>query len=506
MDKKKKKYIVLTIIAVLLIGLLILINVIGAGTKSASAESVIEYPTPQTTVRTTATEEYTDITQFAPSSEYKNYLVTKTFEDTYQIYWFEEGYVSQGFLNSYDEIIDPSSFTDPIYNKAGKIGNDETALSDWFSTYIDQQKMEEVKVDDFGYSLSVFKTEIKKNVSVSKMLVSDNFSSLNLLIDAIINKETNLKTTEEIHSQILIYPDDISMEFKQEIYSNYNELNLGKILMMPDSGNIILSGIPQDLGPEIVNRANEQHKIKDDAYTAGENEGYQNGINATRNEIFSSASLVSAKMEDGTNLNAPLNITAKGIAFTSIALVADDYAIKNNLDGADKHFTIIFNIIPFAFSKNQIYLSMSYGFYSLVFIDENNTRYNMEWDSNNKTKDGYAIYPYNNETIYQNKIKQIQIEFADIDHTGSLIIPSSSNTENAYNTGYNEGKSDGYKNGYAEGLATGNGPLPTISKLFSTVNSALQVNLIGDISLQDLLNIMLCVTFVIIALKLFAGG
>ena len=40
MDKKKKKYIVLTIIAVLLIGLLILINVIGAGTKSASAESI----------------------------------------------------------------------------------------------------------------------------------------------------------------------------------------------------------------------------------------------------------------------------------------------------------------------------------------------------------------------------------------------------------------------------------------------------------------------------------
>ncbi len=504
MDKKKKKYIVLTIIAVLLIGLLILINVIGAGTKSASAESVIEYPTPQTTVRTTATEEYTDITQFAPSSEYKNYLVTKTFEDTYQIYWFEEGYVSQGFLNSYDEVLNSTFNT--VYNKVGKVGNDETALSNWESTYIDAQKIEVISFSNFGYEGTAIKTEIKKSVSVSKTLVSDKFSSLDLLINAIINRSADLKTIDEIRSQLVIYPNDTLKLFGQEIYSNYNELNLIQIVQSSTFGNAFFSDIPQDLGPEIVNRANEQQKIKDDAYTSGENEGYQNGINATRNEIFSSASLVSAKMEDGTNLNAPLNITAKGIAFTSIALVADDYAIKNNLDGADKHFTIIFNIIPFAFSKNQIYLSMSYGFYSLVFIDENNTRYNMEWDSNNKTKDGYAIYPYNNEAIYQNKIKQIQIEFADIDHTGSLIIPSSSNTENAYNTGYNEGKSDGYKDGYAEGLATGNGPMPTISKLFSTVNSALQVNLIGDISLQDLLNIMLCVTFVIIALKLFAGG
>lgn len=232
---KKEKYIVLTIIAVLLIGLLILINVIGAGTKSASAESVIEYPTPQTTVRTTATEEYTDITQFAPSSEYKNYLVTKTFEDTYQIYWFEEGYVSQGFLNSYDEVLNSTFNT--VYNKVGKVGNDETALSNWESTYIDAQKIEVISFSNFGYEGTAIKTEIKKSVSVSKTLVSDKFSSLDLLINAIINRSADLKTIDEIRSQLVIYPNDTLKLFGQEIYSNYNELNLIQIVQSSTFGN-----------------------------------------------------------------------------------------------------------------------------------------------------------------------------------------------------------------------------------------------------------------------------
>ncbi len=503
MDKKKKKYIVLTIIAVLLIGLLILINVIGAGTKSASAEST----------DTTVTEEYTDITQFAPSG-YSKYLIYPASDEStnsgYKIVWFS-GSVEPGFLNNYPQIINNDtlhlSCAWPIIGALG----DQDGFTNWLMTTLDPNNMVETDgyINGMIYPNCAIKSTIYRSGTDLLKVSNEIYTSIDSLITSLINKKVRYVSAGHIISDITITMTDDGIYSDQDIYSNYEEISLAQIVPLLDNLYAV-SNIPKDISQRVIDEANQLIKAKEDGYNEGKedgkNEGYQSGLDATRNEIFSSASLVSAKMEDGTNLNAPLNITAKGIAFTSIALVADDYAIKNNLDGADKHFTIIFNIIPFAFSKNQIYLSMSYGFYSLVFIDENNTRYNMEWDSNNKTKDGYAIYPYNNETIYQNKIKQIQIEFADIDHTGSLIIPSSSNTENAYNTGYNEGKSDGYKNGYAEGLATGNGPLPTISKLFSTVNSALQVNLIGDISLQDLLNIMLCVTFVIIALKLFAGG
>lgn len=77
---------------------------------------------------------------------------------------------------------------------------------------------------------------------------------------------------------------------------------------------------------------------------------------------------------------------------------------------------------------------------------------------------------------------------------------------NGYKDGYKEGDTNGYNEGFNKGLIEGKGPGTTINSLISTVQSALNVKLFGQISLQDLLNVMLAVTFVVVALKVFAGG
>ena len=75
-----------------------------------------------------------------------------------------------------------------------------------------------------------------------------------------------------------------------------------------------------------------------------------------------------------------------------------------------------------------------------------------------------------------------------------------------FENGYTQGKNDGYNNGYSAGLVEGQGPTNSIQKLIASVQAALNVDLFGSISLQDLLNVMIAIFFVLIALKLFSGG
>lgn len=75
-----------------------------------------------------------------------------------------------------------------------------------------------------------------------------------------------------------------------------------------------------------------------------------------------------------------------------------------------------------------------------------------------------------------------------------------------FENGYAQGKNDGYQNGYSAGLIEGQGPTTSIQKLIASVQAALNVDLFGSISLQDILNVMIAIFFVLIALKLFAGG
>lgn len=72
--------------------------------------------------------------------------------------------------------------------------------------------------------------------------------------------------------------------------------------------------------------------------------------------------------------------------------------------------------------------------------------------------------------------------------------------------GYNTGHAAGYQEGYDSGLIAGNGLSSTIGSLLNTVQAGLNVDLIGEISLGDLLNVMLGVLLVFCVIKFFAGG
>lgn len=94
--------------------------------------------------------------------------------------------------------------------------------------------------------------------------------------------------------------------------------------------------------------------------------------------------------------------------------------------------------------------------------------------------------------------------------------------ESGYNTGLNDGKEQGYDSGYAEGeqaglitgydkgynagVADGNGLVSTISSLLTTVQAGLNVDLIGSISIGDLLNVALGILLTFAIIRFFGGG
>ncbi len=518
MDKKKKKYIVLTIIAVLLIGLLILINVLGAGTKSASADSVIERPTPQTTVRTTATEEYTDITQFAPSSEYKNYLITKTFENKYQIAWFKKGYVSAGFLNSYSETIS-ADFTNYLYILAGKIGNTQEDFLNWMETYIDQTKMEDMSVPLFGMQVNGMKTEIKKTVSTDKTVISNQYNSLDLLINAIIDgKKITYSTTNEIRSQLFLSVDEgTQIPGAQEIYSNYNELNFARLGLLGPRGNYVLSDVPQDLSAQILKEANKYKKAKE--------EGYNEGIGQLWYGVFTDAVIEKIyKPNAWEDTSVDIIFTTYGISLTKAIEKIEEYRKTNSIPDTEAFYIKIKLKKPFKFQNNN-------DFYAKLYTNKKVTQ---SWFENERSRQYFiSTEETANPNGFGYRIKTDQ-ELSDPITVHSIVISyipyykdtlatdfidlgtgtNATEYNNGYVTGKNEGfengytqgKNDGYNNGYSAGLVEGQGPTNSIQKLIASVQAALNVDLFGSISLQDLLNVMIAIFFVLIALKLFSGG
>ena len=196
MDKKKKKYIVLTIIAVLLIGLLILINVIGAGTKSASAENT----------DTTVTEEYTDITQFAPSGCSKYLIYPASDESTnsgYKIVWFS-GSVEPGFLNNYPQIINNDtlhlSCAWPIIGALG----DQDGFTNWLMTTLDPNNMVETDgyINGMIYPNCAIKSTIYRSGTDLLKVSNEIYTSIDSLITSLINKKVRYVSAGHIISDI----------------------------------------------------------------------------------------------------------------------------------------------------------------------------------------------------------------------------------------------------------------------------------------------------------------
>lgn len=534
MDKKKKKYIVLTIIAVLLIGLLILINVIGAGTKSASAESVIEYPTPQTTVRTTATEEYTDITQFAPSSEYKNYVIYRDFDtDNYKISWIQEA--NQGLLNNYDAITDLTnngSNLDYNYNFAGE----EPDIMAWFARSVNPSKQREGYISYFGEKITgSFSETISKQGNYLTSAIS--YGSLNDLFISMIKGTINYSPSNTINARFFV-SDKITVgiigAFQQEIYSNYNELNLTQIYVTSDSvHNYFLSDIPQDVSSRVVNLANELQENYNkgeengfqSGYDKGKEDGYNEGTNRTWFGVFTDAVIEKIyKPNTWEDTSTDIIFTTYGISFDNAFAKIEEYRKTNQTPDTEAFYIQLKFSKPFKFQNDNDFYAKLYtnkkvmqswfetetGRQIFITTDEepNPNGFGYRIKTNEDLSEPITVQrliicytPYYKDTLAS--------DFVDLgtgtnatEYNNGYVTGKNEGFEN----GYAQGKNDGYQNGYSAGLIEGQGPTTSIQKLIASVQAALNVDLFGSISLQDILNVMIAIFFVLIALKLFAGG
>lgn len=524
MDKKKKKYIVLTIIAVLLIGLLILINVIGAGTKSASAESVIEYPTPQTTVRTTATEEYTDITQFAPSGCSKYLIYPASDESTnsgYKIVWFS-GSVEPGFLNNYPQIINNDtlhlSCAWPIIGALG----DQDGFTNWLMTTLDPNNMVETDgyINGIIYPNCAIKSTIYRSGTDLLKVSNEIYTSIDSLITSLINKKVRYVSAGHIISDITITMTDDGIYSDQDIYSNYEEISLAQIVPLLDNLYAV-SNIPKDISQRVIDEANQLIKAKEDGY----NEGYNEGTNRTWFGVFTDAVIEKIyKPNTWEDTSTDIIFTTYGISFDNAFAKIEEYRKTNQTPDTDAFYIQLKFSKPFKFQNDNDFYAKLYTNKKVMqswFESETGRQIFITTDKEpNPNGFGYRIKtsedlsepitvqrliicytPYYKDTLAS--------DFVDLgtgtnatEYNNGYVTGKNEGFEN----GYAQGKNDGYQNGYSAGLIEGQGPTNSIQKLIASVQAALNVDLFGSISLQDILNVMIAIFFVLIALKLFAGG
>jgi len=514
MDKKKKKYIVLTIIAVLLIGLLILINVIGAGTKSASAENT----------DTTVTEEYTDITQFAPSGCSKYLIYPASDESTnsgYKIVWFS-GSVEPGFLNNYPQIINNDtlhlSCAWPIIGALG----DQDGFTNWLMTTLDPNNMVETDgyINGMIYPNCAIKSTIYRSGTDLLKVSNEIYTSIDSLITSLINKKVRYVSAGHIISDITITMTDDGIYSDQDIYSNYEEISLAKIVPLLDNLYAV-SNIPKDISQRVIDEANQLIKAKEDGY----NEGYNEGTNRTWFGVFTDAVIEKIyKPNTWEDTSTDIIFTTYGISFDNAFAKIEEYRKTNQTPDTDAFYIQLKFSKPFKFQNDNDFYAKLYTNKKVMqswFESETGRQIFITTDEEpNPNGFGYRIKtsedlsepitvqrliicytPYYKDTLAS--------DFVDLgtgtnatEYNNGYVTGKNEGFEN----GYAQGKNDGYQNGYSAGLIEGQGPTTSIQKLIASVQAALNVDLFGSISLQDILNVMISIFFVLIALKLFAGG
>ena len=514
MDKKKKKYIVLTIIAVLLIGLLILINVISAGTKSASAEST----------DTTVTEEYTDITQFAPSGCSKYLIYPASDESTnsgYKIVWFS-GSVEPGFLNNYPQIINNDtlhlSCAWPIIGALG----DQDGFTNWLMTTLDPNNMVETDgyINGMIYPNCAIKSTIYRSGTDLLKVSNEIYTSIDSLITSLINKKVRYVSAGHIISDITITMTDDGIYSDQDIYSNYEEISLAQIVPLLDNLYAV-SNIPKDISQRVIDEANQLIKAKEDGY----NEGYNEGTNRTWFGVFTDAVIEKIyKPNTWEDTSTDLIFTTYGISFDNAFAKIEEYRKTNQTPDTDAFYIQLKFSKPFKFQNDNDFYAKLYTNKKVMqswFESETGRQIFITTDEEpNPNGFGYRIKtsedlsepitvqrliicytPYYKDTLAS--------DFVDLgtgtnatEYNNGYVTGKNEGFEN----GYAQGKNDGYQNGYSAGLIEGQGPTNSIQKLIASVQAALNVDLFGSISLQDILNVMISIFFVLIALKLFAGG
>lgn len=520
MDKKKKKYIVLTIIAVLLIGLLILINVIGAGTKSASAEST----------DTTVTEEYTDITQFAPSG-YSKYLIYPASDEStnsgYKIVWFS-GSVEPGFLNNYPQIINNDtlhlSCAWPIIGALG----DQDGFTNWLMTTLDPNNMVETDgyINGIIYPNCAIKSTIYRSGTDLLWVSNDIYTSIDSLITSLINKKVRYVSAGHIISDITITMTDDGIYSDQDIYSNYEEISLAQIVPLLDNLYAV-SNIPKDISQRVIDEANKLIKAKEDGYIEGKEDGYTEGYDEGTNQslygIFAGATVASAVADaDNWAMPAPeLSFISQGFNLKSIVSAMDKHFYDNGID--NQQFRVTINVVPFVWEINSIYCLQSMGFSYGTLIAEDDKRYGIEIDTDNRDQNGYPIKLQNAQEI-SSPIKQIEINCANVDYTPTIIDPVGgiyqTGFDDGYNSGYDKGHGTGshegylqgqqlgYDQGYKAGLAVNADSLTgwnLISSGLSSIFTALDINIFGFFSIADILAVVMVVSIVFFLFKLIRG-
>ena len=514
MDKKKKKYIVLTIIAVLLIGLLILINVIGAGTKSASAENT----------DTTVTEEYTDITQFAPSGCSKYLIYPASDESTnsgYKIVWFS-GSVEPGFLNNYPQIINNDtlhlSCAWPIIGALG----DQDGFTNWLMTTLDPNNMVETDgyINGMIYPNCAIKSTIYRSGTDLLKVSNEIYTSIDSLITSLINKKVRYVSAGHIISDITITMTDDGIYSDQDIYSNYEEISLAQIVPLLDNLYAV-SNIPKDISQRVIDEANQLIKAKEDGY----NEGYNEGTNRTWFGVFTDAVIEKIyKPNTWEDTSTDIIFTTYGISFDNAFAKIEEYRKTNQTPDTEAFYIQLKFSKPFKFQNDNDFYAKLYTNKKVMqswFESETGRQIFITTDEEpNPNGFGYRIKtsedlsepitvrrliicytPYYKDTLAS--------DFVDLgtgtnatEYNNGYVTGKNEGFEN----GYAQGKNDGYQNGYSAGLIEGQGPTTSIQKLIASVQAALNVDLFGSISLQDILNVMIAIFFVLIALKLFAGG
>ena len=350
MDKKKKKYIVLTIIAVLLIGLLILINVIGAGTKSASAENT----------DTTVTEEYTDITQFAPSGCSKYLIYPASDESTnsgYKIVWFS-GSVEPGFLNNYPQIINNDtlhlSCAWPIIGALG----DQDGFTNWLMTTLDPNNMVETDgyINGMIYPNCAIKSTIYRSGTDLLKVSNEIYTSIDSLITSLINKKVRYVSAGHIISDITITMTDDGIYSDQDIYSNYEEISLAQIVPLLDNLYAV-SNIPKDISQRVIDEANQLIKAKEDGY----NEGYNEGTNRTWFGVFTDAVIEKIyKPNTWEDTSTDIIFTTYGISFDNAFAKIEEYRKTNQTPDTDAFYIQLKFSKPFKFQNDNDFYAKLY--------------------------------------------------------------------------------------------------------------------------------------------------
>ena len=498
----------------LLIGLLILINVIGAGTKSASAENT----------DTTVTEEYTDITQFAPSGCSKYLIYPASDESTnsgYKIVWFS-GSVEPGFLNNYPQIINNDtlhlSCAWPIIGALG----DQDGFTNWLMTTLDPNNMVETDgyINGMIYPNCAIKSTIYRSGTDLLKVSNEIYTSIDSLITSLINKKVRYVSAGHIISDITITMTDDGIYSDQDIYSNYEEISLAQIVPLLDNLYAV-SNIPKDISQRVIDEANQLIKAKEDGY----NEGYNEGTNRTWFGVFTDAVIEKIyKPNTWEDTSTDIIFTTYGISFDNAFAKIEEYRKTNQTPDTDAFYIQLKFSKPFKFQNDNDFYAKLYTNKKVMqswFESETGRQIFITTDEEpNPNGFGYRIKtsedlsepitvqrliicytPYYKDTLAS--------DFVDLgtgtnatEYNNGYVTGKNEGFEN----GYAQGKNDGYQNGYSAGLIEGQGPTTSIQKLIASVQAALNVDLFGSISLQDILNVMISIFFVLIALKLFAGG